>query len=119
MTMYEPFSKMPSCSHLTLWEKWDQQAIALPLLTDDPPRHTQLRAIVNKAFTSRTLKTMEHEVAELVEELLDDMMGKTVIDISADFTIPLPVYIIARLMGIPEERAADFKRWSDALTGTK
>jgi cytochrome P450 len=96
----------------------DQQAMALPLLTDDPPRHTQLRAIVNKAFTSRTLKVMETEVAKLVEELLDDMAGKTVIDISADFTIPLPVYIIARLMGIPEERADDFKRWSDALTGT-
>ena len=96
----------------------DQQAMALPLLTDDPPRHTQLRAIVNKAFTSRTLKHMEAEVASLVEELLDDMAGKTVIDISEDFTIPLPVYIIARLMGIPEDRAEDFKRWSDALTGT-
>ena len=96
----------------------DQRAIALPLLTDDAPRHTQLRAIVNKAFTSRTLKDMEIEVSNLVEELLDDIAGKTVIDISADFTIPLPIYIIARLMGIPEERANDFKRWSDALTGT-
>ena len=96
----------------------DQRAIALPLLTDDPPRHTQLRAIVNKAFTSRTLKDMEIEVAKLVEELLDRMAGKTVIDISGQFTIPLPVYIISRLMGIPEERADDFKRWSDALTGT-
>ena len=96
----------------------DQQAMALPLLTDDAPRHTQLRAIVNKAFTSRTLKDMEIEVANLVEELLDGMAGKKIIDISADFTIPLPVYIIARLMGIPEERADDFKRWSDALTGT-
>ncbi len=96
----------------------DQRAIALPLLTDDAPRHTQLRAIVNKAFTSRTLKAMEVEVANLVEELLDGMAGKTLLDISADFTIPLPIVIIARLMGIPEERAADFKRWSDALTGT-
>jgi cytochrome P450 len=96
----------------------DQQAMALPLLTDDPPRHTQLRAIVNKAFTSRTLKDMEIEVADLVEELLDGMAGKSLIDISEEFTIPLPVYIIARLMGIPEERAEDFKRWSDALTGT-
>ncbi len=96
----------------------DQQAMALPLLTDDPPRHTQLRAIVNKAFTSRTLKDMEIEVKDLVDELLDGLEGKTLIDISEAFTIPLPVYIIARLMGIPEERGADFKRWSDALTGT-
>ena len=96
----------------------DEQAMALPLLTDDPPRHTKLRAIVNKAFTSRTLADMEADVAQLVTQMLDDLAGKQVIDISKEFTTPLPVYIIARLMGIPESRAEDFKRWSDALTGT-
>lgn len=96
----------------------DEQAMALPLLTDDPPRHTKLRAIVNKAFTSRTLADMEADVAQLVTQMLDDLAGKTVLDISKEFTTPLPVYIIARLMGIPETRAEDFKRWSDALTGT-
>ncbi|MFK7732725.1 MAG: cytochrome P450 [Pseudomonadales bacterium] len=96
----------------------DEQAMALPLLTDDPPRHTKLRAIVNKAFTSRTLADMETEVAQLVTTMLDDLEGKKVVDISKEFTTPLPVYIIARLMGIPESRADDFKRWSDALTGT-
>ncbi|MEP4147024.1 MAG: cytochrome P450 [Halioglobus sp.] len=96
----------------------DTQAMALPLLTDDPPRHTQLRAIVNKAFTSRTLKQMEVEVAELTADLLDAMRGKTSVDISAEFTSPLPVSVIARMMGIPPERKDDFKRWSDALTGT-
>lgn len=96
----------------------DQQAMALPLLSDDPPRHTQLRAIVNKAFTSRALKEMEIEVAELVDEMLDQLDSDRPIDISAEFTIPLPVAIISRLMGIPFERKDDFKRWSDALTGT-
>jgi cytochrome P450 len=95
-----------------------QQALSLPLLTDDPPRHTQLRAIVNTAFTSRTLKQMEAEVAELTGELLDAMAGKASVDISAEFTSPLPVAVIARMMGIPAERKDDFKRWSDALTGT-
>ncbi len=96
----------------------DQQAMALPLLTDDPPRHTQLRAIVNKAFTSRALKEMEAEVSEMVEQMLDQLDPSGPIDISAEFTIPLPVAIIAQLMGIPFERKDDFKRWSDALTGT-
>ncbi|MBT5006148.1 MAG: cytochrome P450 [Halieaceae bacterium] len=96
----------------------ETQAMRLPLLTDDPPRHTQLRAVVNKAFTSRTLKKMEVEVAELTAELLDEMRGKTSVDISAEFTSPLPVSVIARMMGIPPERKDDFKRWSDALTGT-
>ena len=79
----------------------ETQAMRLPLLTDDPPRHTQLRAVVNKAFTSRTLKKMEVEVAELTAELLDEMRGKTSVDISAEFTSPLPVSVIARMMGIP------------------
>lgn len=96
----------------------DQQAMALPLLTDDPPRHTQLRAIVNKAFTSRALKQMEEEVAVMVDELLDSLDSSAPIDISAQFTIPLPVAIISRLMDIPFEKKDDFKRWSDALTGT-
>jgi cytochrome P450 len=74
----------------------ETQAMRLPLLTDDPPRHTQLRAVVNKAFTSRTLKKMEVEVAELTAELLDEMRGKTSVDISAEFTSPLPVSVIAR-----------------------
>lgn len=96
----------------------EQQAMALPLLTDDPPRHTQLRSIVNKAFTSKTLKDIESTVTELVGEQLNVIQGKTDIDISAEFTTPLPVYVIARMMGIPPDRATDFKRWSDALTGT-
>ena len=96
----------------------EQRAIALPLLSDDPPRHTQLRAIVNKAFTSRTIKQMEGEVEVLLDELLDAIAGQSIVDISEAFTIPLPIYIVARVMGIPEERKNDFKQWSDALTGT-
>jgi cytochrome P450 len=96
----------------------EHQAIALPLLTDDAPRHTQLRSIVSKAFTSRTLKKMEAEVEVLVDQLLEDMAGRSTIDIAAEFTIPLPVSLISRLMGIPEQRSDDFKRWSDALVST-
>jgi len=96
----------------------DHQPFALPLLTDDPPRHTQLRGLVNKAFTSRTLKKMEAEIQVLVEQLLDDIEGQATIDITANFTIRLPVALIARLMGIPEDRHEDFKRWSDALVST-
>jgi len=96
----------------------DHQTIALPLLTDDPPRHTQLRTIVSTAFTSRTLRKMEAEIEVLVEQLLDNMAGQSRVDITADFSVPLPVSLISRLMGIPEERYEDFKRWSDALVST-
>ena len=90
----------------------------LPLLSDDPPRHTQLRAIVNKAFTSRTLKLMEADLTTLVSELLDAMPDSGPVDISDKFTCPLPVTVIAQMMAIPASRKEDFKRWSDALTGT-
>jgi cytochrome P450 len=96
----------------------DQSAVALPLLSDDPPRHTQLRALVNRAFTSRTLKAIEPEVERLSRELADAMATGQPVDVAAAFTTPLPVAVIANMMDIPVERGEDFKRWSDALTGT-
>ena len=96
----------------------EQSAVTLPLLSDDPPRHTQLRALVNRAFTSHTLKAMEAEVERLSRELASAMATDTAVDVAAEFTIQLPVAVISQLMGIPVERSQDFKRWSDALTGT-
>jgi hypothetical protein len=90
----------------------------LPLLSDDPPRHTQLRAIVNKAFTSRTLKLLESGLDTLASELLEMLPHNGSVDISGQFTSPLPVTVIAQMMAIPPSRNEDFKRWSDALTGT-
>ena len=95
-----------------------KSAIALPLLTDDPPRHTKLRALVNRAFTTRALKDMEAGVESLARQMVNDLDASAEIDISKQLTIPLPIAIIARLMGIPQERAEDFKRWSDAVTMT-
>lgn len=93
-------------------------AMPLPLLSDDPPRHTELRAIISKAFTSRFLNEMSDEIDRLVEGMLDDFEGQTTVDICQALTIPLPVALISKLMGIPFERKDDFKRWSDALTNT-
>ncbi len=92
--------------------------ISLPLLTDDPPRHTKLRAIMNKAFTSRAIKLMENEVRNMSNDLLNKLDISKPVDIAHEFTIPLPISVISQLMGIPFERKDDFKRWSDALTGT-
>lgn len=90
----------------------------LPLLTDDPPRHTELRKLVNKAFTSAALKRLEPSIRSIAEGLADALPAGQPVDVVQHFTIPLPVAVIASMMGIPGERADDFKRWSDALTGT-
>lgn len=104
----------------------EQSTIALPLLSDDPPRHTQLRALVNRAFTNSTLKNISGEIEALSNKMAGNLCNNsanhfaigTPIDIAESFTIPLPVAVIAKMMGIPVERSEDFKRWSDALTGT-
>ncbi len=95
-----------------------EQGPALPLLTDDPPKHTQLRSLVDRAFTRRMLKSMEGWVADLADEMVSALPAGEPVDIVQALTIPLPVAVISRMMGIPAERAEDFKRWSDALTGT-
>lgn len=93
-------------------------ALPLPTLTDDPPRHTQMRSIVNKAFTTSMLKSVEPDIGGIANDLVGALPAERDVDIVGNLTIPLPVTVISRMMGIPEERKADFKRWSDALTGT-
>lgn len=95
-----------------------EQGPSLPLLTDDAPKHTQLRALVDRAFTMRMLKHMEDWVEELATEMVAALPSGEPVDIVQALTIPLPVAVISRMMGIPAERTDDFKRWSDALTGT-
>ncbi|MFK7975237.1 MAG: cytochrome P450 [Halioglobus sp.] len=94
-----------------------ESAVALPLLSDDPPRHTQLRTLVNRAFTNNSLKDIALDVEQLSQTMAAQIAGGTV-DISEAFTTPLPIAVISQMMGIPVERGDDFKRWSDALTGT-
>jgi len=95
-----------------------EQGTPLPLLTDDAPKHTQLRKLVDRAFTVRMLKLMEQWVADLAAQMVAALPERCAVDIVQKLTIPLPVAVISRMMGIPVDRAEDFKRWSDALTGT-
>ena len=95
-----------------------ESTMSLPLLHDDPPKHTDLRAIVNRSFTTKVMKQIENDLSQVVEELLDAIDTSKPVDIAEAFTIPLPVALIAHFMGIPFERKDDFKRWSDSLTGT-
>jgi cytochrome P450 len=94
------------------------QGIHLPLLMDDPPRHTQLRSLVDRAFTVRRLRAMEDRVGAIAADLVAAMPQGEPVDIVQRLTTPLPVAVIAEMMGIPAARGDDFKRWSDALTGT-
>jgi cytochrome P450 len=86
----------------------------LVLIADDPPRHTRFRRLVNKAFTLKRIEALEPWIARVANELLDEM-GTGEVDVVRSYTIPLPVKVIARLLGIPGEEYPTFKRWSDAF----
>ncbi len=90
--------------------------ISESIINLDPPRHTKLRNIVSRAFTPRAIDQMESYIREIAEKLLTDMKGKDV-DIIKSFTSPLPVTVIAKMLGIPIKDMDKFKQWSDVIVG--
>jgi cytochrome P450 len=86
----------------------------LPLIQDDPPRHAVLRRLVNKAFTARRIAQLEPWIRENAEQLVE-AMGDGEADVISGLAIPLPVRVIARLLGVPGGDYLTFKRWSDSF----
>ena len=87
---------------------------AMSIIGADPPGHTRLRSIVSRAFTPRRIADLEPRVREIARDLLARFVPRGECDLVADYAVPLPVGVIAELLGIDRERHADFKRWSDA-----
>jgi cytochrome P450 len=87
----------------------------LPLIMDDPPRHTAVRRLVNTAFTRQRVREMTPAIEKIATDLLGEIEGE--VDIVEALTVPLPVIVISRVLGIPEADGERFKLWSDAVTG--
>jgi cytochrome P450 len=83
------------------------------MITNDPPIHTRLRKLVNKSFTPRMIDAFASRIQTIVDELLDAAAQKHHFDLIDDYAIPLPVRVIAEILGVEPERRDDFKRWSD------
>ncbi len=86
------------------------------LLMLDPPDHTRIRGLVSKAFTARAVERLRPRIEALVDELLDRAAQLREIDWIGDFAGPLPVRVIAELLGVPLGDRASFVRWSHDLT---
>ena len=84
------------------------------MLDIEPPRHTGLRGLVLRAFTSREIAAMRQDIAALCHNLIDDFPDAP-FDILQHFANRVPVLIIARLLGVPETRADDLLGWSHAM----
>jgi cytochrome P450 len=88
------------------------------LLGSDPPRHTRLRALVSQAFTPRMVEQLEPRIRQIAAELLDPILAAGQADIVDALTYPLPVIVIAEILGVPPEDRATFKRWSNEIVAT-
>lgn len=86
------------------------------LLTNDPPSHDRLRRLVSKAFTPRQVAKLEPGIVETTNRLIDGFIDRGECEFVTEFAVGLPVTTIARALNVPEDRQADFKRWSDDAT---
>jgi pimeloyl-[acyl-carrier protein] synthase len=88
------------------------------MLLSNPPDHTRLRTLVTKAFTPRVVEGMRPRIQEIVDSLLDAVQSKHLMDVIADLAYPLPVIVIAGMLGVPTEDREKFKGWSRDLART-
>jgi cytochrome P450 len=86
-----------------------------PFLFMDPPDHTRLRGLVQKAFTPRAIEGLRPRVAEIVDELLDRALEAGRMEAVEDFAYQVPVQIISEMLGVPHEDHETFKGWSRIL----
>jgi len=89
------------------------------MLTSDPPQHTRLRKLVSKAFTPRAVENLKPRIQEIVDELLDDAekQGNSM-DLVTALGAPLPVIVIAEMLGVPAADRMKFKHWSNEVVAT-
>ena len=93
------------------------QAEAYPsvntLLTNDPPSHTQFRALVNKAFTPKRVAQLEGEIRQIANDLIDRWVDGGHVELVSEFAVGLPLTVIADALGVDRADMPAFKRWSD------
>jgi cytochrome P450 len=86
------------------------------MLSADPPDHTRLRKLVNRAFTVRAIADMRPRIEQIAAGLADDMAaGPAEVDLLDAFAFPLPMSVISELLGVPDADRTTFRSWSNTL----
>lgn len=85
------------------------------MLNLDGADHMRQRTLVNKAFTTRMVNSMQDRVQRIADELLDQLQAKGAMDLIDDYAFPLPIVVIAELLGVPASDRNRFRAWSDAF----
>lgn len=91
------------------------QAHAKMMLFSDPPDHTRLRSLVNRAFTPRVVEAYRPRVQQIVDALLDKAAARGEIELIGELAYPLPVTVIAEMLGVPADMHEQFRAWSDGV----
>ncbi|MHA6493949.1 cytochrome P450 family protein [Pseudomonas borbori] len=85
------------------------------MLNRDGESHRRLRKLVSKAFTLKAITAMRPRIQQIANELLDPVVPNGKMELVQDYAFPLPIIVIAELLGVPDERREDFRRWSDVM----
>ncbi len=88
------------------------------MLLRDPPTHTRLRGLVHKAFTPRVIERLRDRIQAITNQLIDAALARGSMDVIEEFAFPLPITVIAELLGVPTSDMNDIHRWSRALAFT-
>ena len=91
------------------------KTIPLSLLDMDPPEHTRVRALVSKAFTPRAVGRLHGRIQEITNRLLDEVAGRRRFDVITALGYPLPITVIAEMLGVRPEDMGFFEGWSNTL----
>jgi cytochrome P450 len=90
-------------------------ALAGHMLNCDPPDHTRLRKLVNKAFTARTISRLRPRIEQITEELLDGVAAAGAVELIDAFAFPLPMTVICELLGVPIADRDKFRAWTQTI----
>ena len=101
----------PLDPRLTAYNQFQQQI----LMEHEAPDHTRLRGLVGKAFTGQRVESLRAKITTIVNELLDQVVNRGEMDLLRDFAEPLPVTVIAELLGVPRAQGAQLRPWSAAI----
>ena len=112
---HEHFSSRPPEMLQQMRAEFGPFAGATTMLDSDPPIHTRLRRLVSRAFTPRRIKDIEPRIRAIADQLLDGIDRDGGFDLMDDFAGPLPVIVIAEMLGVPAAKHAQFKAWSNSI----
>ena len=112
---YRPFMSEQQRAQITPIDEF----LGNNLLTQDPPDHTRLRTLVQKAFSPRLVRSLRPRVQIIADALIDAVEEAGQMELIGDFAFPLPIQVIAELLGIPSADRDRFRKWSDLITNPR